>query len=169
MMTEYCVLQNPNIILSFESDKMLSKFWPKLTFVQHLQQFKRLTEFRILIIFWLLKNVNIISTNVTIILAFCSTQRGVMLPVWGSDNVLSASLKALYYLRWPRVFSGDQSTKIFNSSSCVGISIVISFPSFIYSMHLKAFWIRSCPKSLPNCAHSTSFKKPLGQAAGIRR
>ena len=81
-MTEYCVLQNTNIILSFESDKILSKFWPKLTFVQHLQQCKRLTKFRILITFWLLKNVNIISTNVTIILAFCLTQKGLCFLCW---------------------------------------------------------------------------------------
>jgi hypothetical protein len=35
------------------------------------------SKFRILITFWWLQNVNIISTNVTIILAFCLTQKGV--------------------------------------------------------------------------------------------
>ena len=80
-MTELCVLQKPNMILSFEWGKMLSKFWPKSNFNQHLGPLKRLTKIIILLTFCNMQNVIIISTNVTIMLAFCPTQKGVMLPV----------------------------------------------------------------------------------------
>ena len=98
-MTELCVLQKPNMILSFEWGRMLSKFWPKSNFNQHLGPLKRLTKIRILITFRNMQNVIIIPTNVTIMLAFCSTQKGVMLPVYAKtfEEQLQVNSKLAYF------------------------------------------------------------------------
>ena len=105
-MTELCVLQKSYMILSFESGKMLSKFWPKSDFDQHLGPRKRLTKITILITFRNMQNVITISTNVIIMLAFCPIQKGVMLPVSINFEISHAWLRFKLWARPSRAQIG---------------------------------------------------------------
>jgi hypothetical protein len=121
MMTDYCVLQNPNTILSLELDKMLSKFWPKLTFVQHLQLCKRLTKFRILITFFNKQNVIIISTNNVSLLfnskgGYASCGNG-QVPT-SSGKQVSAPQVRLMHCHFFQIYNGGSSTRNIEQNLC---------------------------------------------------
>ena len=134
-MTELCVLQKPSMILSFESGKMLSKFWPKLNFDQHLEPCKRLTKIRFLITFCNMQNIIIISTNVIIMLAFCPTKRGGYAPCVHrcstvSTNVIDHILVIAGETTWPttywqhvRLFDNYQFIKIVSHNIMVVLEL----------------------------------------------